>query len=106
MMHQLTMPFIATQSHGGPYDDAAFCAGWEMGALHAQLRAMSGPAAVGLVTVNFGAVIRRANCPQADLIAMDCGAVLYINEWPDVVPEPARTEWACIRFCWNRMDQP
>lgn len=83
----LLMPFTVVASKGGPYDDAAYCAGYEMGQLDAALSA--GPR-LHQVT------IRTANVPQADLVAMRRGytaqadAPSECGTWTWVVFEPMR----------------
>lgn len=62
--YSMLMPFIAVTSKGGPFDDASYCAGYEMGQLDAALQA--GPR-LHQVT------IRTANVEQADLMAMRYG---------------------------------
>lgn len=83
---ELVMPFVVTKSHGGPFDDDAYCAGWEMGALNAQLRHITKP--------RFAATIRRDNLAQADLIAMK--ARWSMTE--ESVPEEEFVEWAQVTF--------
>lgn len=64
--HELVMPFVSVASKGGPFDDAAFSAGFEMGMLDALL----GHA------YSFGCqfrTLREENRGQADLIAMRHG---------------------------------
>lgn len=83
----LVMPFTVVASKGGPYDDAAYCAGYEMGQLDAALAA--GPR-LHQVT------IRTANVPQADLVAMRHGytseadAPSECGTWTWVVFEPMK----------------
>lgn len=77
--HEMVMPFVSVASKGGPFDDAAFTAGYEMGLLDAVL----GHA------YTFGLVdrtLRAENRAQADLIAMRHGwrarfTVLESDEW-------------------------
>lgn len=81
----LVMPFVVTQSHGGPFDDDAYCAGWEMGALDVELRLVRGR--------RHAVTIRRDNLAQADLIAMKAGwSVTEESEPEDSV------EWAQVTF--------
>jgi hypothetical protein len=61
----LVMPFIAAESYGGPYDDASYAAGWEMGSFTATLE-HSRPTFLKLT-------IHAFNVPQADLVAMQYG---------------------------------
>lgn len=75
----LVMPFVSVASKGGPFDDVAFAAGYEMGLLD-ELLANS---------YTFGLVartLRVENQEQADLIAMRHGwkarfAVVESDEW-------------------------
>lgn len=61
----LVMPFVTTTSKGGPHDDASYTAGWEMGALDAELEHAP--------TLAIERVIHTSNAAQADLIAMRHG---------------------------------
>lgn len=62
---ELVMPFLPVQSKGGPYDDLAYTAGFEMGALYAKLGAAK-PAPTSIT-------VHHENHRQADLIAMRHG---------------------------------
>ncbi len=62
--YDLVMPFVACVSKGGAYDDQAFVAGWECGALDARLQAMTGAACMVERWVPPNLI------PQLDLIAM------------------------------------
>ena len=70
----LVMPFVVCASQGGPYDDRAFVAGWECGALD-QVLAVLRP---------YGATINRwvkpELLPQLDLIAMKHSLVMTVGE--------------------------
>lgn len=61
----LVMPFVTVHSKGGPHEDAAYTAGWEMGSLDARLT-YELPAVLELT-------IHTVNVPQADLLAMKHG---------------------------------
>lgn len=78
--YELVLPFVAVHSVGGPYDDLAYAAGWEMGALNVELRHVHPPSAVVMV--------RAANGAQAELIAMRHGYVAhqvpYDDHWTKV----------------------
>lgn len=93
----LVMPFAVCASNGGPYDDEAYVAGFEMGALQARLRAARHHG-LGLPEV----VIHRDNVPQADLIAMEVGARM-IEGWPEDhgLDNVTVAEWARLRFEWT-----
>jgi hypothetical protein len=68
----LVMPFVTVASKGGPHDDEAFTAGWQMGGISCLL--CMGQPQLYEVTI-------RTDCiPQADLIAMDRGYVLKTAE--------------------------
>lgn len=67
----LVMPFVTVASVGGPHDDEAYVAGYEMGALAVRLQmAELLGLPVGLVTV------RSENVAQLDLLAMRFGFVM------------------------------
>lgn len=78
----LVMPFVTVASKGGPHDDQAYVAGYEMGILQACLEA-AGP---WVTTCHF--TIHAENRAQADLIAMRFG--FTITESDD------RSEWAYV----------
>jgi hypothetical protein len=61
----MLMPFVTVASKGGPHDDKSYAAGWEMGALDAELKH-----AIALVLER---VIHTSNDRQADMIAMRHG---------------------------------
>ncbi len=66
------MPFVNVTSRGGRYDDEAFTAGWEMGALDALLSDLADRCTSGL-SLDLRKMIHSANAEQADLIAMHHG---------------------------------
>lgn len=80
----LVMPFVLCRSAGGPYDDAAFTAGYECGLVD---QALTIAAAIGETRVKR--TVRTDNLPQLDLIAMRHGFAILardseITEWTDV----------------------
>lgn len=81
--YALIMPFVVCQSHGGPYEDAAFCAGWEMGMLDEQMKRMERAVAVE-------STIRAASLPQADLVYMKHGFQITSTVYDD------SGEWAFV----------
>lgn len=86
--HRLVMPFVTVSSKGGPHDDAAYTAGFEMGHLDADLIT-----AKGLVAL-IERTIQTVNRPQADLIAMHRGWTATFTDtdvdgWTHAVFEPA-----------------
>lgn len=73
----MVMPLVSVASKGGPYDDQAYAAGWEMGQLDTELKADYG---------RYETTIRTANAGQVDLIAMHRGylcqtAPTQFEEW-------------------------
>jgi hypothetical protein len=69
----LVMPFVSVASVGGPHDDQAYVAGWEMGMLDAELRYARPPL--------LDRVIHRSNCRQVDLIAMKYGYSSRVEDY-------------------------
>jgi hypothetical protein len=63
--YEIVMPFVTVTSKGGPHDDDAYTAGWEMGALDALLQHSHPPM--------HEQVIHAVNAEQADLIGMKHG---------------------------------
>ncbi len=65
---ELVMPFIVCETNGGPFEDQAYCAGWEAGVIDCKLMALSafGQSATDLLCV-------EANWPQVSLILMKHG---------------------------------
>lgn len=61
----LVMPFVTVASNGGPHDDVAYTAGYEMGLLDALLERGQPPV--------YDQPIHAENAAQADLIAMRHG---------------------------------
>ena len=70
---QLVMPFVAVASHGGPFDDQAYTAGYEMGLLDALL---GHPYSFGSQCGTF----REENRGQVDLLAMRHGWKVAFTE--------------------------
>jgi hypothetical protein len=62
--YELLMPFVVVRSMGGPYDDEAWVAGYEMGQLDQYL------ASCRPEVVARSYVCRTDNTPQVDLLAM------------------------------------
>ena len=69
--YDLLMPFVPVKSRGGPHDDDAYVAGYEMGLLNAALEAMPS---------YHRAVLRTDNREQADLIAMRHEYIAVLKE--------------------------
>lgn len=75
--YELVMPFTVVISAGGPYEDAAFVAGFQAGVIYADLgQDMPAP----------GYWVPSALVTQLDLVAMRWGFKMYSEEW-DQGPE-------------------
>jgi len=96
---EMMMPFVVVESKGGPYDDAAYVAGCELGRLHAQLDVAK---SIGLPLPEV--VLHVENVPQADLLAMHVGARMRVEEWGDDVDDDTAAEWAHVVFEWPPVD--
>jgi hypothetical protein len=68
------MPFLPVASKGGPWDDDAFVAGYQMGLLDARLELGHLPESLTIYT---------GNREQADLIAMRHGYTVVFTQEPD-----------------------
>jgi hypothetical protein len=88
---ELVMPFVVCQSKGGPYDDSAFAAGWQAGAIDQALQvAASGPA----VTLRYP-MVHAALVPQLELIGMKHG-------WPKFEAVSTADGWCEVTFTRER----
>jgi hypothetical protein len=85
----LAVPFIVCQSAGGPYEDDAFCAGFQAGEID---RALDMGAAVRAETITFP-MARSALLKQLELIGMNRGYPVMTadvsEEWP---------QWCTVTF--------
>lgn len=87
------MPFVACTSKGGPYDDDAYAAGWQLGKIDEQLE----QAADRREWSHIVATVFTTNVEQADLVAMCHGFSSSVTEthdggWSDVMFSPP-VEW-------------
>lgn len=64
----LVLPFVVCESHGGPYEDQSFVAGFQAGQIYRSLAAIAAVEGNGLT-----AMVRADLAPQLDLIAMRFG---------------------------------
>lgn len=71
--HALVMPFVVVASKGGPFDDQAYCAGYEAGLFNAGL-------ALGR---DVSGTVRTDNLRQLDLIAMRYDRTLEVEDAGD-----------------------
>lgn len=85
--YSLVMPFVVVQSTGGPYDDAAFTAGWAAGAIDRTLHSLADEAAVWDLTFT----VRTDLIPQMELIGMRHqfpvmrSAATEVSEWSSII---------------------
>lgn len=84
----LLMPFIVVASEGGPYEDAAYSAGWEAGQVDHQ-------AATLAVGGSIEATVHVENLPQIDLVAMRRGCTVGQQ------PVDGYPGWAWVRLTKN-----
>jgi len=82
--YELAVPFTVCASNGGPFEDGAYVAGYEMGLLAGEFNFTTDPA--------IEQVIRTDNVTQADLLAMHYGWKLESR--PDAI---YGSEWSHIR---------
>lgn len=80
----LVLPFTVCVSQGGPYEDAAFCAGFAAGRIDTLL----------MSNIEFEGPVRRDLLPQLDLIAMRYGFGIDMN--PETFDPDG--EWAQIHI--------
>ncbi len=73
----LELPFVACESAGGPYDDAAFVAGFECGFVESMLHVVSRAGG------SFERWVNPALMPQLDLIAMKHGYKTTSEPWDE-----------------------
>lgn len=69
---ELLMPFVVVESAGGPYNDEAFVAGWQMGSLDRDLLTMD-PRSQSVVIPMYSSC-----AAQVDLIAMKHGFTVTV----------------------------
>lgn len=82
-IYELAMPFITVLSRGGPHDDHAYTAGFEMGRLYGLMEAGQPLPDCTVQTVNV---------PQLDLCAMKHGYLLTAE------PAVEHPEWSLCQF--------
>lgn len=80
---EMVMPFVTVASKGGPHDDDAYVAGYEMGLLEASL---------GVSRWLLVRTLRTDNLPQAELLAMRHGFQMEAETYS---PAP---EWTTVHL--------
>lgn len=91
---ELVMPFVVVASVGGPFDDQAYCAGYEMGALDSRLAAAACHG-LGCPTVT----VLRGNVAQVELLAMKHGMIC--EELHPTGEEAWSHQWAMVELSWG-----
>lgn len=85
----LVFPFVVCESHGGPYADEPFVAGYQAGGIDTALGAAK---ALGATSARF--TVRSPLMPQLELIAMHHGfPVVQVVAW-----EEHPDEWSVVTF--------
>jgi hypothetical protein len=86
----LTVPFVVCASHGGPFDDAPFVAGFQAGMIHQALQT------AGPEVDRTRWVVRTGLLRQVELIAMSAGfptMTIDASDYP---------EWTLVTFARSR----
>jgi hypothetical protein len=93
---ELVVPFVACISHGGPYDDHSFVAGFQAGAVSKMLE-MAAVAGADRVSVHFAVYSDLGK--QLELIGMHRGfpvvELAEVGETPDYAAMP---QWSFATF--------
>jgi len=92
--YELALPFVTVVSEGGPHEDDAYAAGFEMGRLDEQLRTLANTAAGRPLTLRT--LMHSVNLPQADLIAMRYDMTTKVVN--SGVCEESEGYWAEVEF--------
>lgn len=90
----LVFPFVACQSHGGPYDDEAFVAGVQLGRIDL---ALENAALIGAQRLQF--TVRTALVKTLELCGMARGFPTITAEQVEATDEhDAMPEWSVVTF--------
>lgn len=89
----IVVPFVVCQSQGGPYEDLAFCAGFEAGRISQALKSAT---AADATVLRY--TVRTELVKQLDLIAMDAGFKMVTAEVEETDDHPAMPEWTFATF--------
>lgn len=99
--YELVMPFVSCISQGGPYEDEAFVAGFQVGGVDALLAAGMTPPP--------GQPYYRSLLPQLDLVAMRHGRTVTVEGCGPREDEPLMAsssasdhEWVNLTFSGPR----
>jgi hypothetical protein len=88
----LAMPFVACRTQGGPYDDQAFVAGYQVGQIDQSLAVLD---RLGLAGAVVGHCVYRPLLGQLDLVAMRHG---YQMRSAPVAVGGDDVTWASVEF--------
>lgn len=89
----LVMPFVVCATNGGPYDDAAFVAGYAAGTIDYRLSTRD--------PLPARSAVRTDLLPQLDLIAMRHGYTMTSEPWGE-----APAEWTMVTFTREPDEEP
>jgi hypothetical protein len=93
---ELVVPFVVCRSQGGPFEDEAFVAGFQAGALDATLKAAAGLEASRVAP---GFPVRTALLPLVELLAMSRGfPSVVVREVGGGPGYGALLEWSMVTF--------
>lgn len=76
----LVMPFVVCESEGGPYESAAFVAGWDCAFVDDTLRSLATPRTNGVTAATVQRYVKPEAVPQLDPIAMRHGFTLTTEQ--------------------------
>lgn len=94
----LVFPFVVCASQGGPYDDAAFVAGCQVGRVDRSLALIAAADGDGASFTVYTALV-----PQLELVGMHHGfPVIQAVQVEETDQHPAMPEWTHIRFSRSR----
>lgn len=97
---ELILPFVVCESHGGPYEDQAFAAGYAAGHLAARMEVAE---VLGVDAISYP-IVRRALLPQVELIGMHYGfPAIDVSEQDHLVA--SSDEWCSMTFR-RKADRP
>jgi hypothetical protein len=95
MEDSFSVPLVGSDKFGGPFDHRSYIAGCQIGLISARLAVAKG---MGLTVDHF--YILKDNLKQADLLAMNYGAVICCHELnPEYFPEEHQ-DWVYVGFQW------
>jgi len=95
----LVVPFIACTSHGGPFDDDAFVAGFQCGEIDKALATLAVTAGSLSTRISARWAVPTALLPQLELLAMNRGFMhIEAVEIGETEDHAAMPEWSVATF--------